>query len=184
MRYGRHRLGKRLPKPTAATRGTGSFHGGKLTVNLGAVIIGNYSSREDNASNTGPSTGRCRRCCSHIIPAETYGAASRGAASFILLRALRRNAGRLGRRAGRLPRSGSLPDAGVDAVYRRVAGAQPVVLTIKDGTAEVGYFAGLIVVKAGLKILSYPFVGWTTPRIRLYSPVAERAPRNALPFRP
>ena len=61
-------------------------------------------------------------------------------------------------------------------------GAQPVVLTIKDGTAEVGYFAGLIVVKAGLKILGSPFVGWTTPRmgIRLLPNVSKRAAVQAV----
>ncbi len=61
-------------------------------------------------------------------------------------------------------------------------GAQPVVLTIKDGAAEVGYFAGLIVPKAGLKILGSPFVGWTTPRmgIRLLPNVSKRAAVQAV----
>jgi hypothetical protein len=46
-------------------------------------------------------------------------------------------------------------------------GAEPVVLCIKSGAAEVGYFAGLVVAKAGLRILGSPFVGWTTPRMGL-----------------
>ena len=61
-------------------------------------------------------------------------------------------------------------------------GAQPVVLTIKDGVREVGYFAGLIVSKLGLRILGSPFVGWTTYRmgIRLLPNVSKRAAVDAV----
>jgi hypothetical protein len=61
-------------------------------------------------------------------------------------------------------------------------GARPVVLAIKDGASEVGYFAGLIVPKVGLKILGSPFVGWTTYRmgIRLLPNVPKRAAVEAV----
>jgi hypothetical protein len=61
-------------------------------------------------------------------------------------------------------------------------GAQPVILTIKDGSLPVGYFAGLIVRKAGLKILGSPFAGWTTNRmgIRLLPNVSKRAAVKAV----
>ncbi len=56
-------------------------------------------------------------------------------------------------------------------------GASPVILAVQDRSATVGYFAGLIVPKAGLKILGSPFKGWTTPRmgIRLLPDVSKRA---------
>ncbi len=61
-------------------------------------------------------------------------------------------------------------------------GAQPVVLTVKNGAAAVGYFAGLMVRKAGLKILGSPFPGWTTSRmgIRLLPNVPKRAAVKAV----
>ena len=54
-------------------------------------------------------------------------------------------------------------------------GAEPVILTLKAGVTAVGYFTGLIVPKAGMKILGSPFVGWTTPRmgIRLFPNVPK-----------
>ena len=56
-------------------------------------------------------------------------------------------------------------------------GAEPVVLTLKDGGEAVGYFAGLIARKAGLRILGSPFVGWSTERMgfRLLPGVSRRA---------
>ena len=61
-------------------------------------------------------------------------------------------------------------------------GAEPVILTIKDGASAVGYFAGLIIRKAGLRILGSPFVGWTTTRmgIRLLPSVSKRAAVKAV----
>jgi hypothetical protein len=61
-------------------------------------------------------------------------------------------------------------------------GAQPVILTVKDGSMPVGYFAGLIVRRAGLRILGSPFAGWTTPRmgIRLLPNVSRRAAVKAV----
>jgi hypothetical protein len=45
--------------------------------------------------------------------------------------------------------------------------AAPVIAVLRDGNSAVGYFAGLIVKKFGLKILGSPFVGWTTERMGL-----------------
>jgi hypothetical protein len=45
--------------------------------------------------------------------------------------------------------------------------AVPVIAVLKDGNDTVGYFAGLIVKRFGLKILGSPFVGWTTERMGL-----------------
>jgi hypothetical protein len=61
-------------------------------------------------------------------------------------------------------------------------GARPVILTIKAGSAAVGYFVGLTVLKAGLKILGSPFAGWTTPRmgIRLLPNVSKHAAVKAV----
>jgi len=61
-------------------------------------------------------------------------------------------------------------------------GATPVVLAVKDHSATVGYFTGLIVAKVGLKILGSPFTGWTTPRmgIRLLPDVSRRAAVEAV----
>ena len=61
-------------------------------------------------------------------------------------------------------------------------GARPVILAIKEGAKTVGYFAGLIVPKAGLNILGSPFTGWTTRRmgIRLLPDVSKRAAVEAV----
>jgi CelD/BcsL family acetyltransferase involved in cellulose biosynthesis len=40
--------------------------------------------------------------------------------------------------------------------------ARPVVAEIRDGADRIGWFAGLIVKKLGLRILGSPFPGWTT----------------------
>jgi hypothetical protein len=60
--------------------------------------------------------------------------------------------------------------------------ASPVLLVLKDGAKTVGYFAGLIVRKAGLRILGSPFIGWTTERmgIRLLPGVSKRAAVEAV----
>jgi len=61
-------------------------------------------------------------------------------------------------------------------------GARPVIAVLKDHNDTVGYFAGLIVRKFGLKILGSPFVGWTTERmgLRLLPGVPRRSALNAL----
>ena len=53
---------------------------------------------------------------------------------------------------------------------------KPVLLVLMDGEQMAGYFAGLIVRKAGCKILGSPFVGWTTEHmgIRLLPGVSKR----------
>lgn len=43
--------------------------------------------------------------------------------------------------------------------------ATPVIAEIRDGSAVAGYFSGLVVRKAGLRILGSSFPGWTTPYI-------------------
>jgi hypothetical protein len=55
--------------------------------------------------------------------------------------------------------------------------ATPVISVLKDGNDTVGYFAGLIVEKFGVKILGSPFVGWTTERMGLR--LLPGVPRNA-----
>jgi hypothetical protein len=54
--------------------------------------------------------------------------------------------------------------------------AAPTIAALKDGDDTVGYFAGLIVKKFGLKILGSPFVGWTTERMGLR--LLPRVPRG------
>ena len=51
----------------------------------------------------------------------------------------------------------------------------PVVAVLKDRDRTVGYFAGLVVKKAGIRVLGSPFVGWTTERmgIRLVEDVPK-----------
>jgi hypothetical protein len=39
---------------------------------------------------------------------------------------------------------------------------EAVIAVLKDGHSEIGYFAGMIIRKAGLRILGSPFPGWTT----------------------
>lgn len=58
----------------------------------------------------------------------------------------------------------------------------PILLLLKDGAETVGCFAGLIVKKAGFKILGSPFIGWTTERmgIRLLPGVSKRAAVEAV----
>jgi hypothetical protein len=43
--------------------------------------------------------------------------------------------------------------------------ASPVVLEVKDGSATVGYFTGLVIRRMGVRILGSSFPGWTTPYI-------------------
>jgi hypothetical protein len=43
--------------------------------------------------------------------------------------------------------------------------AAPVVAEVKHGSSSVGYFTGLIVRRAGIRILGSSFPGWTTPYI-------------------
>jgi hypothetical protein len=52
----------------------------------------------------------------------------------------------------------------------------PVVAVIKHRNEIVGYFAGMIVNKYGVKILGSPFIGWTTERmgLRLFPGVLRR----------
>lgn len=61
-------------------------------------------------------------------------------------------------------------------------GGDLVFAVLKDGNDTVGYFAGMIVRKFGLKILGSPFIGWTTERmgIRLRLGVPRRAAVEAL----
>jgi hypothetical protein len=56
-------------------------------------------------------------------------------------------------------------------------GGEPVCLVLKSGDETVGYFAGLIIRRLGLKILGSPFIGWTTERmgVRLLPGVSHRA---------
>jgi hypothetical protein len=39
---------------------------------------------------------------------------------------------------------------------------EPVVAVLREGRAKIGYFTGMIVRKAGFRILGSPFPGWTT----------------------
>ena len=57
-----------------------------------------------------------------------------------------------------------------------------VLAVLKDDSDIVGYFAGVIVRKFGLRILGSPFIGWTTDRmgIRLRQGVSRRAAVEAL----
>jgi hypothetical protein len=59
---------------------------------------------------------------------------------------------------------------------------EPVVAVLKDRQHVVGHFAGLIVRRAGLRILGSPFPGWTTSYmgIRLRPEVAKRDALAAL----
>ncbi|MGH9470314.1 MAG: GNAT family N-acetyltransferase [Terriglobia bacterium] len=43
--------------------------------------------------------------------------------------------------------------------------ATPVVAEVRDGSSVLGYFTGLIVRRAGIRILGSSFPGWTTPYI-------------------
>ena len=45
---------------------------------------------------------------------------------------------------------------------------EPVVLALKNDVEIAGYFAGLMIRKAGLKILGSPFPGWMTERMGLH----------------
>ena len=60
--------------------------------------------------------------------------------------------------------------------------AVPVLAVLKDNGASVGYFSGMTIVKAGMKILGSPFVGWTTEHmgIRLQYGVPKREAAEAL----
>ena len=60
--------------------------------------------------------------------------------------------------------------------------ATPVIAVLRDGSDDVGYFAGLTLRKLGIKILGLPFIGWTTDfmGIRLRDGVAKRAAIEAL----
>jgi hypothetical protein len=60
--------------------------------------------------------------------------------------------------------------------------AKPVMLVLMNGPAVAGYFAGLIVRRAGCRILGSPFVGWTTEHmgIRLLPAVSKREAVAAL----
>jgi CelD/BcsL family acetyltransferase involved in cellulose biosynthesis len=53
---------------------------------------------------------------------------------------------------------------------------EPIVLALKNDGATAGYFAGLTIRKAGLKILGSPFPGWMTERmgLRLMPGVSRR----------
>jgi len=53
--------------------------------------------------------------------------------------------------------------------------AEPVIAALKEGQQTVGYFAGLIVRKFGLRILGSPLAGWTTAYMGLC--LAAPAPR-------
>jgi hypothetical protein len=44
----------------------------------------------------------------------------------------------------------------------RTQGADPVVASVRDGNAVVGWFAGAVVRRFGVRILGSPFPGWTT----------------------
>ena len=61
--------------------------------------------------------------------------------------------------------------------------AEPVFAALRDGQVILGYFTGLMVRKAGFKILGSPFPGWSTPYIgfNLMPGVSRRAALAALP---
>ncbi|HEX5824552.1 MAG TPA: hypothetical protein VFY18_08855, partial [Candidatus Limnocylindrales bacterium] len=44
---------------------------------------------------------------------------------------------------------------------------EPVAALLMDGGRPIGAFAGMIVRKAGIRILGSPFPGWTTPYMGL-----------------
>jgi hypothetical protein len=48
------------------------------------------------------------------------------------------------------------------AFLSKTQNGEPVIAVLKEGQARIGYFAGMIVKKAGLRILGSPFPGWTT----------------------
>src|SRR2546425_2416101 len=48
------------------------------------------------------------------------------------------------------------------AFVAETQGGTPVLATITDGREPVGYFAGLVVRRFGIRILGSPFPGWTT----------------------
>jgi hypothetical protein len=56
-------------------------------------------------------------------------------------------------------------------------GGEPVVAVLKDGQSVIGYFTGMIIRKAGLRILGSPFPGWTTDYMGLV--LATRTDRCA-----
>jgi hypothetical protein len=60
--------------------------------------------------------------------------------------------------------------------------AKPVMLVLLDGADIAGYFVGMMVRKAGCRILGSPFVGWTTEHmgIRLLPTVSKQAAVAAL----
>ena len=52
---------------------------------------------------------------------------------------------------------------------------EPVVAVLKDGNSSIGYFTGMIIRKAGFRILGSPFPGWTTDYMGLsLSPCTNR----------
>jgi hypothetical protein len=60
--------------------------------------------------------------------------------------------------------------------------AKPVILVLRNDAETVGYFVGLLVQKAGCRILGSPFVGWTTEHmgIRLAPGVSKQEAVQAL----
>ena len=60
--------------------------------------------------------------------------------------------------------------------------ATPVIATLRDGSNDVGYFAGLTIRKFGINILGSPFIGWSTDfmGIRLKEGIPKRAAMEAL----
>lgn len=61
-------------------------------------------------------------------------------------------------------------------------GGEPVLAVLKSRNEIVGYFAGLVVRKLGVRILGSPFIGWTTERmgLRLRPDVSRRPAIKAL----
>lgn len=49
------------------------------------------------------------------------------------------------------------------AFLAETQGAEPVLAELKEGTESLGYLAGLVVRKMGLRIFGSPFPGWSTP---------------------
>jgi hypothetical protein len=56
-------------------------------------------------------------------------------------------------------------------------GGEPVVAALKDGHRPIGYFTGMIIRKAGLRILGSPLPGWTTDYMGLV--LSARTDRRA-----
>ncbi len=54
---------------------------------------------------------------------------------------------------------------------RQSQNATPVIAELREGREVAGYFTGLTFTRLGIKILGSSFPGWTTPYIRLQSPV-------------